>query len=420
MSAVARMRSRVSGVGPAGVASRAGWAGVVEILQLVNAVLVFVILANLLGAANYGRLVAVLALAGPAVSLTNLGSHVLLIKRVSQGTQFSEAWHRATSIGLIGPTIGALILIAAQPIILDNVDRWSFALLLLSQGVFFWFTELAVYVGNATHRFKEAAQIRLMVLACRLVALAWFAVAGDGQLMAWAVASFAAFALGAVMALLFVRVNFGSWASLRHGQWSDVREGVPYSLNSAPETLFDASDKWLLARYDLLVDAGIYGLGARIVQFGYLPLRIIMRASDRDLFAAGRHGVASAMEVTASLMRPAVAASIAIAAGLAVLAPVVPLVAGSEYEAAVDAIRLLALLPLIRGIQWLLGNCLSASDHQWWRVGATASAAALNVALNVSLLPTGSWRTAIFTTMVSELYLTGVLALIITYWMWTE
>ena len=97
---------------------------------------------------------------------------------------------------------------------------------------------------------------------------------------------------------------------------------------------------------------------------------------------------------------------------MAVCAPLVPLLAGDDWNEAVDAIRLLGALPLIRALQYLMGNALSASDNQWFRVYATLSAAAVNFGLNLWLLPNGTWRTAVFTTMVSELYLTAVLAVI--------
>ncbi|MDH4366320.1 MAG: hypothetical protein OEY70_19740, partial [Acidimicrobiia bacterium] len=113
------------------------------------------------------------------------------------------------------------------------------------------------------------------------------------------------------------------------------------------------------------------------------------------------------------LLAPGVGVALVVAVGFLVLAPLVPVVAGSEYNDAIGAIRMLSVLPLIRCVQYLMGNCLSASGHQWWRVGATLSAAAVNFGLNVRFLPEGQWSTAVYTTIASEIYLTVAMAAIV-------
>ncbi|MEL7158895.1 MAG: lipopolysaccharide biosynthesis protein, partial [Actinomycetota bacterium] len=407
-----RLRSRLSAIGPEGLAARAGWAGVVEVLQLVSSVLVFVVLAKFLSTDDYGRMAAVLGIAAAATNLGGFGSHVLLIKRVSQGMALEEAWKRATSVSTLGLAATSLLVIGLQPVILSRVPLSVTALFVVSQVNFFFLTELAVYVGNGTRRLREAAQIRALVIGCRLAALVWFTLFGDGDLRNWATASFVSFGVAVILALGYVWRVFGAAPGIGRGSMDDVRQGIPFAANGSSESLVDVSDRPLLVRYDHVADAGIYGLGGRIVQFGYLPLRIVMRASDADLFEAGKDGVAAALRVTRSLMPTMVAIGAVVGVGLVITAPILPVIAGDKWDEAVNAIRLLGALPIIRGVQYLIGNTLSASDHQWWRVGATLSAAAVNFTLNLLLLPQGTWRTAVFTTMVSEVYLTGALALV--------
>jgi O-antigen/teichoic acid export membrane protein len=293
-------------------------------------------------------------------------------------------------------------------------------MLVASQLNFFWLTELAVYIGNGTRRLKESAQLRLIVVCCRFLALLAFAVAGDGRLGAWAVASLVSFGAAAGLCLLYVWRVFGLRPSVFAVSTSDLVEGAPFAAYASTESLVDVSDRPLLVRYGHETDAGIYSLGGRIIQFGYLPLRILMRASDADIFEAGREGTRRALAVTRSLMVPGVVVGIAVGAGVLVCAPIVPLLVGDKYAEAVDTMRLLAVMPLIRAVQYLMGNCLSASNHQMSRVWATVAAAALNFGLNLRLLPTGSWRTAVFTTIVSEVFLAGVLLLVVYGWAWRE
>ncbi|MGF1597357.1 MAG: lipopolysaccharide biosynthesis protein [Acidimicrobiales bacterium] len=415
-----RLRGRIARIGPEGLGGRAGWATVVEVLQLASSLLVFIVLANLLTTADMGIMGAVLGAAVPVASLSGFGSHVLLIKRVAQGGHVADSWRRSTAIGLLGPAAGSLVMIAARPVLMPDIDPWTYGLLMVSQVNFFWLTELAVYLGNGSRRLKEAAQLRAMVVGCRFAALLAFAVLGEGRLLGWAIASFASFGLGAVLSLFYVWRVFGATPSIGQGSLADLREGLPYSVNAVSESLVDVSDRPLLVNYGHAEDAGIYSVGGRIIQFGYLPLRILMRASDADLFESGRQGVRSALRLTRSLLLPAAAIGSTVGLAFALAAPLVPVLAGDKYDEAVEAIRLLAILPLVRGIQYLMGNCLSATDHQWWRVGATIAAAALNFGLNLRLLPDGTWRTAVFTTIVSELFLTAFLAVAVYGWAWRE
>lgn len=406
----------LASVGPEGLAKRAGWASVVEVLQLVSSVLVFFVLARLMSQADVGVMGAVLGVAVPVASMSNFGAHVLLIKRIARGVDLAEAWQRATTVSIIGPIVGSALVIALRPLILPSVDPWVFGLLIVSQVNLFLLTELAVYVGNATRRLREAAQIRSVVVACRVTALLVFAVLGDGRLVIWAFASVVSFGVGAIAAAVFIWRVFGAGLDLRQGSMSDVREGLPFSVNSVSESLVDVSDRPLLVRYDHAADAGIYTVGARVVQFGYLPIRILLRASDADLFEAGRHGTRAALGVTLSLLRPGLAVGALVGVAFVATAPVVPFIAGSDYADAVGTVRLLAVLPAIRAVQYLMGNCLSASDHQWWRVGATLVAAGLNLGLNLVFLPSGTWRTAVYTTIASEAALTGMLVAAVIGW----
>jgi len=408
---IERARSRLA-TGGRGTAHRIGWSSIVELAQLASSVLVFIILAGQLAPDDYGALGAVLGVAMPAATLASFGSHVLLIKRIAQGGNFADAWQRATSIGTLGPAVGALVLVAAKPLILPQVSTTVYVLLVVSQVNFFWLTELAVYVGNATRNLKAAAQIRLMVVATRFGAVILFATLTPGRLVDWAVASILSFAAGAALALLHVWRVFGARPSLRRGSVADVREGLPFSANAVTESLVDISDRPLLFRYGHETDAGIYTLGGRIIQFGYLPIRVLLRTADADLFAAGKHGAAPALAVTRRLLKPAVAVGLAAGAGAFACASAVPWLVGDEYRPAVETIRLLAPMPAIRAVQYLMGNCLSASGHQGWRLILTVAAGVLNLGLNLVLLPNGTWRTAVGTTFVSELFLTVALTAI--------
>jgi O-antigen/teichoic acid export membrane protein len=400
--------------------NRALWSIAVELLQLASSTLVFLILVRFMETDTYGELVALTALAFPALSVSALGTHFLLLTRSSRGGDLAEAWNRATTVGLVGPAVVAVVMIGLQPLILPNVSWLAYAFLFIGNLPFFWANELAVYLGVGTGRMRQAAEARAILVMARFGAVAWFAIWGDGRLVAWAGASTVSFAIGGLGALFFVYSRFGLRPSFDRQGFSDMGQGVPFAANSVSEGLVDASDKVLLTRFDHKEDAGLYGLGARIVQFGYLPLRILMRSFDAELFGAGKDGVAAALAVTRRMIRPGLGIAAVVGVGFLALADLVPVVAGDKYQDSVSVIRYLAVLPFIRMVQYLAGNTLSASGRQPWRLAATVVAMVTNLGLNIWLLRDGTWRTAIATTFVSELLLAGLLIAIVAFWVRRE
>ena len=399
---------KFNSIGSDGLGNRTAWSLVVEVLQLASSLSVFLVLPFLLSRNDYGVIVAVLGIATPAMSLTSFGSHALLLRRVAEGVPLGDAWKRTTSIGIVGPAVAAVLLIAIRPLVWPNLDGWVYTLLLISQLNFFWMSELATFVGTATKRLKDAAKIRTMVASTRFAAVGWFALFGGGKLLNWAIASVVSFGIAAVVSVYAVWRIFGVGPALNRLSKSDFKEGWPFSASGTTESLVDAADRPLMARYELLEDAGIYGLAGRVIQFGYLPIRILLRASDADMFAAGTKGTKPALALSRRLLPPALGVGVILSGCFLAFAPVLRLLP-DRWDEIVPAVRWLAIMPTIRAVQYLMGNCLSASDRQRWRLSATFTAAILNLGLNLWLLPNGGWRTAVMTTIVSEVYLTVVL-----------
>ncbi len=404
-----RLRDRNKEAGIHGLGRRTIWSSVVEVLQLVSSVLVFLILAKFMTTEEYGAMGAVLAIVAPAVGLSNMGAHALLVKRVAQGEDVRQSFKQAISVGLGGPALGSVAMIALQPVLLPSVDFWVVALIMVGQLNFYWATEMTVFLGTALRRLREAAEIRLVSTVLRFGSLAWFALFTGRTLFDWALVSFVTFGLGCLFAFFHVWRRFGVTPSLRHGSMADLKAGFPFSVSSVTESIVDVSDRPLLERYGHTVDAGIYTLGGRIVQFGYLPIRILLRATDADMFGAAKEGTTGALKVARRLLLPGLAIGAAAGVGFWLTAPLVPLLVGRKYDAAVSTIRYLAFMPAIRAVQYIFGNSLSASGRQVTRLWATIGAGVVNLGLNLVLLVNGTWRTAVYTTYASEIMLTTTL-----------
>lgn len=395
---------------------RTRWAAVVELLQLLSSTVAFLVLPGLLDTEDYGIMGGVTAAAVPALNLSNMGTHILLLRRAARGEDLRWAWRRAVSLGTIGPGLAVLILISLHPILLPQVD-WTVYSLLVAGGVLaFWLSELVVYLPIGLGHLRNAALLRFATFLSRVIALAWFALFGGAELVNWAWANLISFGVAGMLGWFIVHRLYGVLPGFRRDAASDVRPGLPFSVNGASENLVDGADRFLLLRFDLNYDAGIYTLGARAIQFAYVPIRMLLRAHDSELYAAGKNGVRSALRVTVRLAPSGVLLGFAAAVAFWLAAPVVPWILGDKWQDATDVIRLLAFLPALRSMQYLAGNTLSASDRQWSRFSATIITAMLNIVLNLIFLPNGGWRTAVATTLVSEIALLAFLGILVWYW----
>ena len=89
-------------------------------------------------------------------------------------------------------------------------------------------------------------------------------------------------------------------------------------------------------------------------------------------------------------------------AGLYLLAPLFPLVIGKEFARTVEALRWLALLPLLKTIHYFLSDAVTGAGYQGLRSAAQVFVAVLNVGLNFWLIPLYSWRGAAWVSLACD------------------
>jgi O-antigen/teichoic acid export membrane protein len=85
-----------------------------------------------------------------------------------------------------------------------------------------------------------------------------------------------------------------------------------------------------------------------------------------------------------------------------VIAPLLPLLLGPEYQEAVSAVRWLSLLPLLKAVHYFGADALTGAGHQGVRTGIQIGIAVVNLLLNLWLIPLYSWRGAALATLLSD------------------
>jgi O-antigen/teichoic acid export membrane protein len=165
----------------------------------------------------------------------------------------------------------------------------------------------------------------------------------------------------------------------------------------------------MLAKLSTLESAGIYGAAYHILNVSFTPILSLAMASFRNFFQQGVSGIKGSFALCQKLMPMSLCYSLIAIVGLAVFAPLVPLILGSEYADSAAALIWLSPTIFFRTMHIFAADTLTGADLQRVRSGSQVLVAIANALINFWLIPLYSWRGAIWATLISECLLMIVL-----------
>lgn len=365
----------------------------------------FFIVARSLGAADFGAFAATVALAALIAPFGSLGSINLMIQHIvdevkSPAVQFATAVKVTTAAGLCM----LLFITALSPLVtpasltVTLVAAMAFSELLCARQV-----EVAAAVYTGLQRMGTTARLLLAFNAVRLAgAVALTALPVNFSLANWIATYLMSSAVAAAGILMYVRRDVGpARADMKQfrGEW---RQGLLFAVGLSSQTAYNDIDKVMLARISTLEATGIYSAAYRVIDFSFTPLRALLSAAYPRFFLHGQKGLANALSFTRRLAVPCMGYGIFATASLLLFAELIPIVLGSDYESAVSAVRAMAVIPLLKALHYLAADTLTGSRMQGARSAAQLGVAALNIALNVVLIPKFGYNGAIVASIASD------------------
>lgn len=273
-------------------------------------------------------------------------------------------------------------------------------------------TTLAVFQA-----FERVALLSGVLLAERWV----LAVGGIAALLAGAsvVAVGAVFLAGAVGALalasvLLRRATPVRWELDPRSWWPLMRAAAPLGVAGLFGTVLFRVDTAMLAAFTAADVVGNYGAAYRLFETTLFVSWSVNTAFFPVFSRLARGDRAEAARTFEQAVKVAVLAVLPVATGFAVLAgPVVRVVFGADFEAAPDALLLLAPAVACYPVSYLGGYLAVSHDRERTLTALYGAVAAGNIALNLVLIPAYSLRGAAVSTSVSEaVALVGVLAIV--------
>ena len=388
--------------------NQTAWAMVSELLMFVSMIVSFLVLPLRLTEIDYGVLGAIQGLLSPAIQLSTLGAPALFIRRIAQSSDVHDSWRRLLSVTGLGTALATVLLVLFKPVLLGSADLLTYVLLVLGGGAIAAHGDYAFALFMGLENLKDAALSRLLIVVPRIGFAIAFLLVPNPSLRVWAVMALAAGALGLLLNLLLVRHRLQLPMKPHSPRMvpTEVKQGYGFALTGISDGVLNASDRPIMVNSGFGAAAGSYTLAYRVLSLALMPSLALMRASTRRLFAEGKEGMRGPYAVALKLARPISAVGIVVGAGLWFGSPLSSLVLGEKFPEFVDIIRWLAVLPLVKSLQFVFGNALDAALFQMWRFRLTLTAAGVNLALNLVLIPRYSWRAAVGTTVAAEVLLT--------------
>lgn len=377
--------------------------------------LVFLIVARELGVNEYGAYAAVLAIAGTLGGFSGMGTQMLMLRDVARDPSvFGVSWGRViTSIAMTAPLLFIVYALLAWLMLPPSIS-WGVVISIGVSELLFAPLLLACISAYQGHeRIGRAARLVFMGVAPRALGAAAlipiaFVLPEGTRLLVWAVLYALAGLIAAVYALKSVRDDLGQ-AQSPVGVSGYLVEGVAFAFGGAALKLYLDIDKAMLARMSTLEAAGAYSAGSRLVDMSMVPLTAFLSATLPRFFRSGEVGAGKAIEYGFKILPLPLLYAAVIGVLMFSLAKWLPLLLGTDYQVAIEALRWLAWLPLVGLPRLMLQSLLIGADKQRAVVMVLAMGGVSNILLNLWLIPVLNWRGAVLATYTAEIFMTVVL-----------
>ena len=387
------------------LARNTGWMFVGQGLRFIIQALYFAVIARGLGVASYGVFVGVVALIGILSPFGTLGSGFLIIKNVSRDPKlFAQYWGRAllTTIGS-SSTLFLVVLMLAR-FVLPATIPIELLVCVAASDLFAGSVTLVCWQAfQAFEQLNWTATLNVILSTSRLLGAVILVVfERHPSATQWGAFYFVSTAIAAVIALTLVFTKLGGPSFRFHRNMGSLREGFCFSASLSAQTIYNDIDKTMLARLGTLEATGIYGAACRLIDVSFTPVASLLAAAYPHFFRAGKDGLGASMRYAKGLMKRALGYASLVCIVLLLVAGAVPYILGAEYKLTEDALRWLAVLPVLKVIHFFLSDALTSAGYIEVRTAIQVGVAVFNVLINLWIIPAYSWRGAAWSSIASD------------------
>jgi O-antigen/teichoic acid export membrane protein len=371
----------------------------------------FILIARALGAHEYGAFVGATALINIVAPFGGLGGGNLLIKNVARDKSlFAVYWGNALFlVAVSGLVLMGGIVLVAHWVLPPAIPMLLIVLICLSDLIGGRVADVAAQSFQAMEQLGYTANFSLLPYLLRMISAGLvFLVWHRAPALTWGWFYLGSTVVSCVIAVAITNWKLGAPRLELSRIPPELKEGFYFGAGLSAQTIYNDIDKTMLASLSTLDATGIYAAAYRVIDVAFTPVRSVLYAAYSNFFRSGQHGIASSYAFAKRLLPRMIGFAVLAFLGLYLLAPLFPLVIGKDFARTVEALRWLALLPLLKTIHYFLSDALTGAGYQGVRAGAQVFVAVLNVGLNLWLIPAYSWRGAAWSSLACD----GALAIV--------
>ncbi len=365
----------------------------------------FILLARLLGVAEYGIFAGAFAFVSLTTPFSGLGSGWLFMRYVSADhSNFAAYWGNILIATLCSGALLVALLCVVAPHLLNPASASLTLFIAVGECVFRPFVICTGQVFQVFNRIRVTALTGFLTVALRFVAVVVLALLLHRiTARQWAICSMLVSMVAGLIGAIAIVAVFGRPRFLPKLFLTRIGEGFNYSIAGSTQSVYNDIDKTMLSHYGMNVANGLYTMAYRIVDIATIPIAALDSAVLPRFFQKGANGeTVSVAQSSERLARRAAVVGILIAAATFVAAPLVPDILGRSFTGTVAALRWLCLIPAFRGIHQLTGSAMTGLGFQRYRTAAQLCAAALNFGLNLWLIPRFGWEGAAWASLATD------------------
>jgi O-antigen/teichoic acid export membrane protein len=376
----------------------------------------FIVIARALGPSGLGAFAGAAAMSALVAPFAGLGAGNVLIQYVARDPRaFPRYWGGALAVTIAGGLLAVgVALVAGRFVLPATIPLILIACVAVSDLLFATVLFLCGQAYQSVERMQRTAQLPIVTTFLRVVAAGLFVtLPGAHSPARWGMYYVVCTALSTAVAVwLTVRELGRPVMEFTYGT-TELREGLYFAMGISSQNVYNDIDKTMLARMSTLDATGIYQAAYRVVDMAMVPLRALTSAAYPRFFRHGARGVRASLGVARQLIPAAVGYGCLAALMLFLTAPILPRLLGHDYDNAVEAVRWLALLPVLKSIQSFAADTLTGAGYQGTRTSLQVGIALFNVGINLPLITGWSWRGAAWASLITDALLAGMLWMVV-------
>ncbi len=387
------------------------WSLLADMLIIISQTASFFLLLRELDIEVYGGYVGLYGVIGPLGALSWSGLALLVMQLIVRHEADPDKVGRSTMTLAVGQAIIAGIIgYFICTAVIDTVEVRVIVALLIVDLFLNPMIMITAALRQAIISFPAAAQVRIMLVAIRTLGLVGLWITGQLTLVALTTVWIVTLSLYFAYCLVVLWPRMGLTPRFGPVSRDSFKTNMSLSLPLSSSNLQKDGDKAVLNAYSFEADAGLYGAAFRLIFMAQMPIQSLNNALFHRFLSNDEDDTGQHVRRSYRFSIVSLGLSVAFAALIFVCAPILAQdwLLGDKFAPAIPILRwLLIFLPLTALSRAPL-NGLLGLNAMGIRAFIVVSAAAVSMVLYLVLIPSMSWRGAVWGTVIGELYLAGI------------